>query len=75
MPQPRTFRDIIGLWPSAAQMARDLATLERTVRKWRDRGSIPPEHYPAIIKAAQRRGFGAVTLELLHAIYTRRWAA
>ena len=37
-------------------MAADIGVAGGTVRQWRNRNSIPPEYWPAIINAAAQRG-------------------
>jgi hypothetical protein len=65
MDAPDSFADVIALWPSAADLSRDMhGVKEVTVRAWKKRG-IPAEYWPEIVALAQGRGFAAVTLELL----------
>lgn len=51
-------KDVISLWPSAPELAKDLghATPYR-VQKWVARNRIPPDHWRAVVTAASRRGF------------------
>ena len=67
-----TFSSIIGLWPSAEQLAADLNITGQnpgvTVRAWKRRDSIPPEYWNDIVAAAESRGFEGITLELLASI-------
>lgn len=53
---------IFSIWPTVADMARDLGENPVTVRAWRQRGSIPAKHDLAIIECARERG-AEVTLE------------
>lgn len=56
---------VIELWPSAAELGRDLGgVMDVTARAWKARG-IPGEYWEGVVAAAARRGFAAVTLELL----------
>jgi len=70
-----TFREILGVWPSVAELARDCGVRWQTVHQWRKRNSIPPTHWAALCGAARRRGIEGVTLETLAQIAARREAA
>ena len=59
-----SYRDIIDAWPSRRALAEDLGVDYETVKKWRQRDSIPAAHWPALVKAARRRKV-RVTLTLL----------
>ncbi|MBS7790276.1 helix-turn-helix domain-containing protein [Roseococcus sp. SDR] len=50
----RTFPDVIAIWPSASDLARELGVRDVTVRAWRQRG-IPARFWPVVVKAAKRR--------------------
>lgn len=58
---PQTFVDVIDLWPSRPELARDLGFTIGRVQKWADRNKIPPEHWNILIKAAGKRGYWQVT--------------
>jgi len=60
-----TNADIIALWPHIRSLAEDLGVKEASVRKWKDRDSIPAEYWLPLVAAAERRGIPGVTLELL----------
>lgn len=73
-----TIDDLMGLWPSDAEFARDVGLKENHPSVFKDRRSIPVRHWPAIIEAAQRRAqepggrkFKAVTADALLAIQTK----
>lgn len=68
------FRTIIDRWPSIDQMAADLSVKPDTVRKWRERDSVPGEYWAAIVRAARDRRL-AVRLEDLAAAASRGLAA
>jgi len=51
----RAIQDIFGIWPSLAELARDLDVEYQTVAKWSQRGRIPPESWDAVISAARRK--------------------
>ena len=47
---------IYKAWGNAEEMASDLGEKGVTVRQWRNRGNIPPEHWARIIEKAKERG-------------------
>lgn len=49
------------IWPTVADLARDLGLPYPTVQSW-DRRGIPPRRYPAIVRAAKARDH-ALTLD------------
>lgn len=51
-----SFRDIIGLWPTPDALALELGAKAETVRKWRQRDSIPADWWHPLIKLAKARG-------------------
>ena len=51
-PRPRSFAAVIGLWPSAAELAAVLDVEAVTVRAWRRRG-IPARYWAAVAHAAR----------------------
>lgn len=57
---------VFQIWPSAADLAREIGENPITVRAWRRRGSIPADRDLALIEAARRRGED-LTLEELAA--------
>lgn len=69
-----TTNDVMALWPSIAELARDIGEPYETVRKWKVRGSIPAAYWVAITTAAAKRGFD-VTLEALARIQHEARAA
>lgn len=60
----RTFRDVIGLWPSLEDLATDVAAPVPTVTKWRQRNRIPAERWSAILSTEKAKS-GGVTSETL----------
>ena len=68
----KTFADIINLWPTAEELARDLGVTGLVVRAWRNRESIPAEYWTAIAEAARKRKIRGVTLELFAGLAARR---
>lgn len=66
-----SFTDIIGLWPSAEELADDLGEKGVTVRAWKNRNSIPPAYWDGVVSAGARREY-PVTLEALSRAAKRR---
>ena len=62
-----SFREVIGLWSSLRALSEEpeVGANLMAVRKWQQRDSIPSEEWIGLAKAAQRRGFGEMTVELL----------
>ena len=56
---------ILRLWPSIADLGRDLGVPYPTVAAWKQRGSIPVAYWRALIDAARRPGGRAITSALL----------
>ena len=48
--------EVFSIWPSLAEMARDLGVKYYTVTKWWQRKRIPPESWNAVVAAAKRKG-------------------
>jgi hypothetical protein len=68
---PRTVAELMALWPSSYAFADDLA-LKRAehARIMKLRASIPRDHWPNLLAAAQKRGF-EISHELLEKIHER----
>ncbi len=49
--------EIFDMWPTAADLARDIGENEVTVRHWKRRRSIPAHFDVSIVRAAESRGF------------------
>lgn len=56
---------ILSLWPSIADLGRDLGVPYPTVAAWKQRDSIPVAYWRALIDAARSRGLREITSELL----------
>lgn len=56
--KPRTFIDVIGLWPSTVAMADDLGVTYDVVRRWLERDSIPAWVWQDLLKHAAKRKIG-----------------
>lgn len=57
-------KHIIQMFPSAAELAREIGENPITVRQWGNRGSIPGKYDFAIVQAAGRMNI-SLTLEML----------
>jgi hypothetical protein len=60
-----SFRPIIDLWKSRAELADELQIPRVTVQQWWTRDSIPPERFREIVKAAQKKGLRSITEQAL----------
>lgn len=58
---PRCHRDVIMLWPTLADCARETGIAYETVKAMGRRNSIGDQHRPAIVKAAKKRAGEATT--------------
>lgn len=67
-------KNLSHIWPSAADLARDLKLPYPTVASWGVRGGIPPRRWAAVVAAAKARGFD-LTLDQLAGIEGGRGAA
>lgn len=61
----KSIEAILALWPSMAELGRDLGVPYATVAAWKQRGSIPVAHWRGLTDAARSRGLRDVTSELL----------
>jgi hypothetical protein len=61
----KSIDDILSLWPSVADLGRDLCVPYSTVAAWKQRGSIPVTYWRGLTDAARSRGLRGVTSELL----------
>jgi len=71
---PNSFLEIIGLWPSMTEFARDTGIKRTHVGTMMVRRSIPPSHWPRVVNAAARRGISGVSFDLLSSLYERRFS-
>ena len=61
--------DLFDLWPSEAEIARAVGVHPRNVWAWKNRRSIPVEHWAALIHDAEARGIEGVNAEMLVSIH------
>jgi len=62
---PKSFREVLALWPQVSDAAQDLGLKYDRVAQWVKRDSIPAAYWPRIINAAAGRGFKYVSLPIL----------
>lgn len=53
----KTVSEIISLWGRTADFAEAVGVKYMTAHQWTLRNRVPPEHWPALVKAAKKRGF------------------
>ena len=63
--------DIFAVWPTDADLGRDIGMPYPTVSAWKQRGSIPAAYWREIIRAARKRGHPEVTADLLVDLHAR----
>lgn len=61
MSEHPTIKSIVALWPSRAELAADIDSVDDPVSvdrvdKWCQRASIPSKYHGRIIRAAEKRG-------------------
>lgn len=61
----QTFTDIICCWDSTSDYADDIGVSHGHAAVMKHRNKIPDRYWNRTVEAAHRRGFAAVTLELL----------
>lgn len=59
-------------WPSYAEFARSVGVSEGAAQQWRIRGTIPPEYWEQVVKAADEDGVDGVTLQSLLRMRTEK---
>lgn len=67
----RNAAQIIDLWPSRTDLARELDVSYQTISKWRTRRSIPPSYWKGLLMSAAAHdieGVSAMTLVEAHAL-------
>ena len=71
MQRPHDFKQVIGLWPSIAELADELGEKPFTVEKWRTRNRVPDRAWKRLAVAAKARKL-PVTTDLLAELAERR---
>ncbi len=72
MTRPTTIRDIVGLWPSRAELAADITVPSDVVSAdrvhwWVRSSSVPPKYHSRILAAAARRGYDLTADDIVQA--------
>lgn len=67
----KSYQEVIGLWPSPAELASDAGKTAESVRKWKERDWIPPSAWPDVVEAAEKRKY-PVNLQLLASLRKRK---
>lgn len=71
----KTVDDLIGKWPTISEFARDIGIKPTHATVMKLRGSIPPDHWPAVVAAAEDRGIKGITLETLTELRKAKFGA
>lgn len=66
-----TIDDLMRLWPSISDFGRDIGVKPSHAHVMRARGSIPSEHWQAVIDAAAARGIGGITADSLVRLHAK----
>lgn len=64
-PKGKYFEPIIRRWKPMTELARDVGCTDLVVRQWANSDSIPATWFAPVVRAALKRGFADITLELL----------
>lgn len=68
----RNIAQIFSLWPTDADLGREIGMPYPTVAAWKQRGSIPAAYWRDIIRAARKRGHPEITADLLVDLHARK---
>jgi hypothetical protein len=60
-----SFKDILGVWPSVSEFAKDMNIPYQTASSMRNRDAVDGKYFDRIVSAAQKIGHPEVTHELL----------
>jgi hypothetical protein len=63
--------EIFAIWPSDADLAREIGLSYPTVASWKQRGSIPVAYWRPLIQAARKRKHPEITADLLVELHAR----
>ena len=75
MDEISSIRDLVNLWPTRADLAKDvnlafptLGVTTAQVHKWAEKGSIPSKYHFPVLQAGRQRGFdvSADLIVMLH---------
>jgi hypothetical protein len=73
-PLPKTFRDVLSLWPSRAAFARAIGVEYVNAQMMDKRDSIGARHWKAVAKAAAKIEHPEITIEYLAELADRKRA-
>lgn len=62
---PKTFAELISLWPTMADFAAETNQPYERVKRWRALNNIRPKYWPDVKSAAWARGYGWLDDSLL----------
>lgn len=68
-----SFASLIAQWPTIAALARETGVPYATVKRWKQRATIPSAHWLAVVAAANRRGI-LISVHDLAALSAKRAA-
>lgn len=67
-----SFREVIDVWPTYAQMARDLGTSISAIKQMRRRNRIAAHYWSAIVAQSAERGRPVSFEDLAHSAQSSR---
>ena len=65
-------RDVMSIWPTIAEMSRDIQVNQRSLYSMWNRRKISARYWPALIEAAHRRGHKEISSELLMQLHAKQ---
>jgi hypothetical protein len=69
-----TVSEIIEQLGDTGAVAGALGLRDNSVSSWKSRGSIPGEHWRALVDLAEARGLHSITVDVLASMHARRVA-
>lgn len=72
MAEPQSFRDIIAIWPTRGDLAREISVPIGTARQMYTRNSIARWYWPKVVAAAAERERPDITEALLTKLATAK---
>lgn len=61
----KTFADLFAKWDTIAAFGADIGVSDMHARAMKRRGSVPPEYWPQLVRAAKSKGVREVDIEAL----------
>lgn len=65
MTKPKSISELIANWKTIGNFSDAIGCGYEAARKMRDRESIAPEHWPAVVSASVSKGVPGITFEWL----------